>query len=174
MGLLDQLLGGTAGGEAGAGSLGAGGAGAAVPDQVLTALLPVLLGLLADRRGPGAAAVVPPGAVDGSPTERTFSGVGGLAGLLARFSRHGHGALASSWVRQGDNEPMAPEIVPEVFSAQELRALAERAGLGEEAVRRGLAVLLPAVVDHFTPTGEVPARDRLLASLMDYEKRLPH
>ncbi len=173
MGLLDQLLGGTAGGKTGAGA-GAESAGAAVPDRVLTALLPVLLGLLTDRRGPGAAAVMPPGTVDASATERTFSGVGGLAGLLARFSRHGHGALASSWVCQGTNEPLSPEIVSEVFSAQELRAVAERAGLGEEEVRGGLVVLLPAVVDHFTPTGEVPARDRLLASLMDYEKRLPH
>jgi uncharacterized protein YidB (DUF937 family) len=168
MGLLDQLLGGTAGGPVQAGSR-----GSEVPDRVLTALLPVLLGLLADRRGPGAAAVVPPGAVAASPTEETFAGVGGLAGLLARFSRHGQGALASSWVRQGANEALAPEIVGEVFSAHELRALAGRAGIGEEEVRAGLSVLLPAVEHHFTPTGEVPARDRLLASLTDYEKRLP-
>jgi uncharacterized protein YidB (DUF937 family) len=168
MGLLDQLLGGTAGSGPEAAE------GAGVPDRVLSALLPVLLGLLADRRGPGAAAAVPPGAVEGSATEATFAGVGGLAGLLARFSRHGLGALASSWVCNGANEALTPEAVGQVFSAQELRAIAARAGVAEDEARRGLAALLPAVVDHFTPTGEVPARDRLLASLIDYEKRLPH
>jgi hypothetical protein len=29
-------------------------------------------------------------------------------------------------------------------------------------------------VDYFTPAGELPARDRLLTALTDYEKRLPH
>lgn len=169
MGLLDQLLAGTTGSGPGA----AEGADA-VPDAVLNALLPVLLGLLADRRGPGAAAAVPPDAVAGSAAEATFAGVGGLAGLLARCSRHGLGALASSWVCNGANEALTPQAVGQVFSALELRAIAARAGVAEDEARRGLAVLLPAVVDHFTPTGEVPARDRLLARLIDYEKRLPH
>ena len=168
MGLLDQLLGGGVGDEARDARV------AAVPEEVLKALLPVVLGLLADRRGPGAAAVVPPGAARAAGTETALGEVGGLAGLLARFSRHGHGQLASSWVRRGANEALAPETVAEVFEVRELGAIAARAGVGEDEARRGLAVLLPAVVDHFTPTGEVPARAELLTRLTDYEKRLPH
>ena len=188
MGLLDQLLGGAAaaaaqgGAERGAGSGAEGsvesGLAAAAPGgvgaPVLSALLPVVLGMLADRQGPGAAAAVPAGAAAAPALSAALAGVGGLAGLLARFSRHGHGPLASSWVTTGANEALAPAVVGEVFSAAELRAIAARAGVAEDEARRGLAVLLPAVVDHFTPTGELPARDRLLTAITDYEKRLPH
>ncbi|NML17226.1 YidB family protein [Azohydromonas caseinilytica] len=167
MGLLDQLLGGGVGDAAKDPQV------AAVPEAVLRRLLPVVLGLLADRRGPGAAAVVPPGAVQAPVAAPALGDLGGLAGLLARFSRHGHGPLASSWVRRGANEALAPEIVAEVLGAQELAAIAAHAGVGEEEARHGLAVLLPAVVDHFTPTGELPARAELLTRLTDYEKRLP-
>jgi uncharacterized protein YidB (DUF937 family) len=167
MGLLDQLLGGT-----GADAVRDDGAGVSAP--VLGALLPVVLGMLADRRGPGAAAVVPAAAAHAPALSDALGSVGGLAGLLARFSHHGHGPLASSWVCNGANEPLAPQVVGEVFSAAELGAIAARAGVAEEEARRGLAVLLPAVVDYFTPAGELPARDRLLTALTDYEKRLPH
>lgn len=173
MGLLDQMLGGAAG-DAALGDGIAGDAAAQVPPPVLHALLPVVLGMLADRRGPGAAGQVPPEASAVPAGMAALSGVGGLAGLLARFSRHGQGALASSWVCSGANEALAPDVVSDVFSTAELAALAARAGVSDEEARRGLALLLPAVVDYFTPTGEVPARDRLLTALTDYEKRLPH
>lgn len=175
MGLLDQLLGGAAAAQdEGQGTPAPGAAPPDVGAPVLAALLPVVLGMLADRQGPGAAAAVPAAAAQSPALSSALAGVGGLAGLLARFSRHGHGPLASSWVTAGANEALAPAVVGEVFSAAELRAIAGRAGVAEDEARRGLAVLLPAVVDHFTPTGELPARDRLLTAITDYEKRLPH
>lgn len=170
MGLLDQMLAGQA-----AGATPAPDAEDRAADAVLQALLPVVLGMLADRRGPGAAAAVPEEAARQAPAvPAALGGVGGLAGLLARCSRHGQGTLASSWVLNGANTALTPGMVAELFTAQELREIAARAGVGEDEARRGLARLLPEVVDYFTPTGELPERDRLLERITDYEKRLPH
>ena len=52
-----------------------------------------------------------------------------------------------------------------------LAQLARSAGLSEEDTSRGLAQLLPEVVDQVTPNGDVPDQDALQTSLEALARR---
>jgi uncharacterized protein YidB (DUF937 family) len=157
MGLLDQILGGIAG--VGRSPMGRSGGGGGM-GGILMSLLPVVLGMLANRASgagqPGIGA----------------SGGGGLGGLLEQFTQRGYGRQAQSWVSTGQNEAIDPDALAQVFGNDRIAQIAAQAGVSEDEARGGLAELLPNVVDHFTPDGRLPPTDQLLASIDDYERRL--
>jgi uncharacterized protein YidB (DUF937 family) len=68
---------------------------------------------------------------------------------------------------------MPREAVDGLLDPHEVSAIAAEAGVDEEDVREGLAEMLPEVVDHLTPEGRLPGQDELLASIDDFERRLP-
>jgi len=80
---------------------------------------------------------------------------GGLAGLLQQFTAAGLGREASSWVSTGPNLPISAEQLSQVLGQDNVRALAERFNVSPESASFGLASLLPALVDHLTPKGQV-------------------
>ena len=127
-----------------------GGAGGADRSGVVRALLPVVLGMRADRRG----APVPD--------------LGGLGGLLEQLTRIGYGRQARSWVGTGANEPLRPDAWTDVFGREQLASIASQAGVGEDEARAGLSSLLPQVVDGLTPEGKVPAARDLRARIDAY------
>jgi len=165
MGLLDQILGGVLGGRGaqsqsgGLGGLGdllsglpggnrqqSGGSG------LMMALLPVLLGMLANRGGNSAGAGVG----------------GGLDGLLRQFQSAGLGQQADSWVGTGANMPVSADDLARVFGHERMAQIAAQAGVGQEEASNGLASLLPEFVNQLTPRGELPAQgeaDDALSSL---------
>lgn len=158
MGLLDQILGAALGGRHAAsggagGGLGellsglAGGRGGGA-GSLMTALLPVVVGMLANRGG-GAQG-------------------GGLEGLLRQFQSAGLGRQADSWVSTGANLPISPDDLARVFGRERLSQVAAEAGVDEAQAGSGLASLLPELVNQLTPRGEVPASgevDDALSSL---------
>lgn len=197
MGLLDQILGGLVGrgglggGLGGPGGMNPGGSvpmgrapGGRVNTQVLMALLPIVLNLLANRRRGGAA----PGmgglggllgglggrsaAGGGLGGLGALAGLGGLAGLLGQLSQHGYGQQVQSWVGTGQNEPLPPEALSQVFDQQQLAEIAGEAGVSEEDARLGLSELLPEVVDRFTPQGQLLGEDELNSSIDDFVRQL--
>src|SRR5687768_14196462 len=99
MGLLDQILGGLAGGGMGRmpGAQAGGGGG------LLMALLPVVLSMLAQRQRGGSGGTG-----------------GGLGGLLEEFTRRGYGQQAQSWVGTGQNDPLPPQALDDVFGHDEI------------------------------------------------------
>jgi uncharacterized protein YidB (DUF937 family) len=159
MGLLDELLGGLARGGLGQGvdrSPSPAGGGTAT---VLMALLPVVLAMLANRQGGGS-----PGAGAG--------GLGGLGGLLDQLRSTGYAAQADSWVGTGDNLPISPDVISQVFGRDGLSRIAAQAGVTEDEASAGLSQLLPNVVDRVTPEGRMPDFDSLVASVDDLQRRL--
>ncbi|MEO6363452.1 MAG: YidB family protein [Caldimonas sp.] len=171
MGLLDQILGGvlgrSAGGGAMGGGLGRGTPGGGVLGSVLMSLLPVVLGMLVNRgTGSRRGLTSEPGAGDSNA-------MGGLGGLLEQFTQKGYGDHARSWVGTGANEALTPEALSHVFGDEQLADIASQAGVSQEEARHGLSELLPEVVDHFTPQGHLPPADQLLASIDEYQRRLP-
>ena len=156
MGLLDQILGGIAGvGRSPMGrSAGGGGMGG-----ILMSLLPVVLGMLANRAA-------------GAGRAGSGSSGGGLGGLLEQFTQRGYGRQAQSWVSTGQNEAIDPDALAQVFGNDRIAQIAAQAGVSEDEARGGLAELLPDVVDHFTPDGTLPPMDQLLAGIDDYQRRL--
>jgi len=130
------------------------------------ALLPVVLGMLANRQGGGM------GHGAASAVSGMGGGAGGLGGLLEQLTRSGFGQQADSWVGTGPNEPLPPQAWSHVLAPSQLSAIASQAGISEDDARAGLSELVPRVVDHLTPQGQLPPTDRLLASIDEYARQL--
>ncbi|GDY18755.1 hypothetical protein LBMAG56_01000 [Verrucomicrobiota bacterium] len=112
------------------------------------------------------------GSGGGAPQGQLFSLItslvtqhGGLEGLLKQFAAKGLGDHAASWVSTGKNLPINGEQLTQVFGAEKVQQLAQQAGLPAGAVSAGLADLLPKVVDHLTPQGNIGAQDGIQAGL---------
>lgn len=148
MGLLDQVLGQVLGqggqrqgGSGGLGDLLSGLAGGGRPSggaggNLLATLLPVALAMLANRGSAG--------------------GSGGLGGLLDKFRAAGLAQQADSWVSTGENLPLSPDQLTNVLGHDRLAQIASQAGLSETQATDGLASILPDLVNHLTPQGQVP------------------
>ena len=90
---------------------------------------------------------------------------GGLAGLVQQFTDAGLGREASSWVGTGHNLPLSAEQLSQVFGQGNVRTLGEQFNLSSESASAGLASLLPALIDHLTPKGQVDSETPLTASI---------
>jgi uncharacterized protein YidB (DUF937 family) len=168
--------------------------------NILMALLPVVLAMLANRGGGAQQAGMGPGGGlgdilgqvlgggaprggggmgdilgevlgGGAPRGGGMGGMGGLGGLLEQFQRMGYGEQASSWVGPGQNQPIPADVIGQIFGQDGLAAIARQAGVSEADVSAGLSELLPEVVDRVTPNGEVPDLDALTASVSDLSRR---
>jgi uncharacterized protein YidB (DUF937 family) len=183
MGLLDDILRGALGGTSGGlgGQLGGSvGRQQPAPGQsgsnlggIMVALLPVVLGMLA-KRGNAAQAGVDQGGgglgdliggMLGGGGAAAGGGAGGLGDLLEHFQRAGLGEQAKSWVGTGQNLPISPDVIGQIFGNDGLSRIAQQAGMNEQEASEGLSQLLPDVVDRLTPDGEVPGLDQLSASV---------
>jgi uncharacterized protein YidB (DUF937 family) len=177
MGLLDQILRGALGGQSGS-SMGGEPAqhqeGAGNMGSIMMALLPVVLGMLANRggapqtqigqgQGHGGLGDLLGGILGGGAA--SGSGAGGLGDLLDRVQRAGFGEQAQSWVGTGQNLPIPADVIGQIFGSGGLSQIARQAGLSEHETSEGLSQLLPDVVDRLTPGGEVPGLDQLTASV---------
>jgi len=176
MGLLDDLLGGVLGGAArpqGGGlpqSAGFGGGAGGV----MMALLPVVLSMLANRSGGaqssggGLTDILGQVLGGGAPSQ---SG-GGLGGLLGRMQQSGFGDQARSWVGPGQNLPISPDALSQIFGQGGIEEIARRSGLTPQQASSGLSELLPEVVDHVTPGGQEPDFDQLSRSVDALRQRM--
>ncbi|KXU87685.1 hypothetical protein CI15_16300 [Paraburkholderia monticola] len=89
---------------------------------------------------------------------------GGLNGLVQRFQEKGLGDVVSSWISNGENQPIAPDALHGVLGSQAVTDLAAKAGVQPDQVTGLLSQLLPHVVNAATPDGEVPAEGKLNAT----------
>jgi uncharacterized protein YidB (DUF937 family) len=132
MGLLD-IVGAVLGGQGGQGGLGGLGAqtgqGGGQAD-----LLNMVIGMLAN---------------DGQG--------GGLAGLVRQFQAAGMGDQMNSWISSGQNLPVSPEQIGNVFGQDQMSQMADKMGLSTGDLGAQLSQMLPQAVDHFTPNGQAPA-----------------
>jgi uncharacterized protein YidB (DUF937 family) len=159
--------------------------------RVLVALLPIVLGMLANRRAgaaPDRAGFGRNAGTQGEPgglgdllggifggmagaAPGSGTGTGGLGDLLEGFRRAGYGDQANSWVSRGQNLPIPPDALEQVFGRDALGRIAQRAGVSEAEAASGLSQLLPEVVDRMTPEGEVPDLDSLAESVDAFAQR---
>jgi uncharacterized protein YidB (DUF937 family) len=82
---------------------------------------------------------------------------GGLNGLIQQFHEKGAGDIIRSWVGTGPNQAISPETLQNVLGSDVVDGIAQKVGSSSEQVSGVLAQVLPHVVDHATPEGEVPA-----------------
>ena len=90
---------------------------------------------------------------------------GGLAGIVQQFAAAGLGREVSSWVGTGQNLPISAEQLAQALGLTNLSSLSEKFNLSPDAASTGLASLLPALIDHLTPKGQVDPETPLTAAL---------
>ena len=80
---------------------------------------------------------------------------GGLGGLIQAFQQNGLGHLIDSWIGTGQNLPVSPGQIQQALGPK-VQELAQQHGLSADAVSQALSQFLPGLVDHLTPTGQLP------------------
>jgi uncharacterized protein YidB (DUF937 family) len=81
---------------------------------------------------------------------------GGLEGVLGRFRQGGLGQQADSWVGTGQNMNISPDQLQQIFGSSTISDLASQLGMPEDQAGSTMARLLPEVINHLTPQGQVP------------------
>jgi uncharacterized protein YidB (DUF937 family) len=99
-------------------------------------------------------------------------GMGGLGGLLEQMQRAGYGEQARSWVGTGQNMPVSPDVLGQIFGQGGIEEIARQAGVTPQEASTGLSELLPEVVNHVTPNGQVPDLDQLALSVENLRRRM--
>ena len=84
---------------------------------------------------------------------------GGLGGLLDQFTKNGMGDVAKSWISTGENKPVSPDQISQVFGKDAIGGLASQLGIGHAEVAGQLSQILPGLVDKLTPHGQIPQGD---------------
>ena|SRR5258708_17129651 len=100
-----------------------------------------------------------------NPKDPSVGGTGGLGGLVGAFSKAGLGQMMSQWIATGPNPPISPDQLSSVLGSDVLGQFAQKAGVAPGDAASLLASVLPGLVDHLTPNGQVPAANDLQNSL---------
>lgn len=85
--------------------------------------------------------------------------IGGLGGLIGKFTGAGLGSKANSWVGTGENEPLDPDEVEHVLGRDQVEKIARDAGVPRADAKDGLASIIPGLVDKVSPGGSLPTGD---------------
>jgi len=99
------------------------------------------------------------------------SPIGGLPGLVQQFEQAGMGHIVQSWISSGANLPISPEQLTQVLGSGPIQQMAQSLGMNPQQLGGVLSQVLPHIVDHLTPGGQVPAggianAGSILASLL--------
>lgn len=97
---------------------------------------------------------------------------GGLSGLAQMFKDKGLGDAISSWISTGKNLPVSADQIKHVLGAGQIQQISKDAGVPQEEVSKGLAGLLPEIIDKLTPEGKVPESDMLAQGLNMLKNKL--
>jgi uncharacterized protein YidB (DUF937 family) len=135
-------------------------------------LLDTLAGTLSTQPGQGANAN-PAAAVVSEALTLIENRPGGLAGLMQSFQQNGLGHLMQSWVGTGQNLPISAAQIQSTLGAECTAKIAQVTGLPQAQVEGHLATLLPQLVDHLTPNGQLPQGD-LRGALASVAQRFLH
>ena len=139
MGLLDGLLGSLTGGS--------GSSGGSNP------LLQIAMQMLANKGGGGTGG----GALDS---------MGGLSGIVSAFQQGGLGHLADSWVGTGDNLPVSGDQLSQILGSDKIGQIASQLGMSQGEAAGGLAKILPDLINHVTPNGQMPTGNNMVADAL--------
>jgi uncharacterized protein YidB (DUF937 family) len=88
-------------------------------------------------------------------------GARGLTGLLSRLTDEGQGEQVQSWVGSGPNQKISGDQLKQAMDPENLKKVAQEAGVSEQEAANGMAAMLPDVVNQLTPDGKLPDTGRL-------------
>ncbi len=93
-------------------------------------------------------------------------GMGGLGSLLEAFKNNGMGDQVNSWVGTGENMPVSGDQVTSAFGQDQISQMAEKLGMSHGDVSGGLAQMLPQLINHVTPNGQVPQDHNMITDAL--------
>jgi uncharacterized protein YidB (DUF937 family) len=93
-------------------------------------------------------------------------GMGGLGSLIEAFQKNGMGDQVNSWVSQGENMPVSGDQVTQAFGQNQISQMAEKLGMSHGDVSGGLAQMLPQLINHVTPSGQVPQDHNMITDAL--------
>lgn len=82
---------------------------------------------------------------------------GGLPGIISKFEHGGLADQAGSWVGTGSNIPITGGQLQEILGTGSIGQIAQQLGLSHADASAGLAQMMPQLINHLTPNGEIPA-----------------
>ena len=135
MGLLDGMLGNLMGSANNSGGT--------------NPLLQIAMQMLANKGGGGTGG----GALDS---------MGGLSGIVSAFQQGGLGHLADSWVGTGENLPVSGDQLSQILGSDKNSEIASQLGMSQGDAAGGLAKILPELINHITPNGQMPANHSIV------------
>jgi uncharacterized protein YidB (DUF937 family) len=91
-----------------------------------------------------------------STRDASVGGTGGLGGLVSAFERNGLGSMIGSWIGTGPNPPITGSQLENALGSDVLGQFAQRAGIPAGQAGGALASVLPGLIDHLTPEGQMP------------------
>jgi uncharacterized protein YidB (DUF937 family) len=153
----------------------------------LLALLPLLLNMLGSKSDSGSGGKTtskPRGKTTSKPRGKTTTKSGGktttkstsrsgLEDVLGGFSSGGLGDIVGSWIGGGPNKSITAAQVKQGLGPKQLAQLSKQSGMSTDEVAEGVATLLPELVNHLTPRGQVPEPSALDSALQSLAGLLP-
>jgi uncharacterized protein YidB (DUF937 family) len=100
-----------------------------------------------------------------NPKDASVGGSGGLADVIGAFNKSGLGNVMSQWISTGPNPPISGDQLTQVLGSDVIGQVANKTGLGQADASSALAAVLPGLIDHLTPNGQVPDAGSLQSSL---------
>ena len=100
-----------------------------------------------------------------NPKDTSVGGGGGLAQVIDAFNKSGLGNVVSQWISTGPNPPISGDQLTKVLGSDVIGQVAQKAGLGQAEAGSALAAVLPGLIDHLTPDGQVPDASSLQSAL---------
>lgn len=83
---------------------------------------------------------------------------GGLQGMLQKFTQAGLGDTAQSWIGEGENRPVTPRQIEEVFGEAGIERIAAKSGTSRAETPDLLSQILPSLINGLSPGGREPPR----------------
>jgi len=100
-----------------------------------------------------------------NPKDTSVAGGGGLGDVINAFNRSGLGDVMSQWISTGPNPPISADQLSQVLGGDVIAQVAQKAGVGHADASSALAAVLPSLIDHLTPNGQVPDANALQSAL---------
>jgi len=97
---------------------------------------------------------------------------GGLDALIQQFQQAGMGSQMNSWISTGQNLPISPDQLTQIFGRGQMQQMASGSGMNVDEMSGGLANMLPQLIDHLTPNGKVPDSG-IEGALADISRMMP-
>ncbi len=78
-----------------------------------------------------------------------------LGSLLSKMDSGGLGAIAKSWLGDGNNEAISPDQISDMLGPDKISEFASKLGLSSEEAAGGLSEALPQMVDKASSDGSL-------------------